>query len=85
MTRTLLLATAMLLIPLHALASSTSNDRAKTLGPIARITPPCTAVNPCAVPTPALGTLPTLFQLERQTRNEVMPASKRREARDGKL
>ena len=67
MIRTLLLATAMLLVPVAALASSNSSDRAKTIRPRATA---CTPLNPCAVPPPALDlprSLAAVVQAEAQS------------------
>lgn len=46
-----LLATALLLLPLHALASTTQSLEQPALGTV-RVDKPCSPVNPCAVPTP---------------------------------
>ena len=39
--------------------ASASVERAKELGPIAQVTPPCTNLNPCAVATPEIGAAET--------------------------
>ena len=61
MTRIMLLATAMVLTPVFAMASSSQPDRPRvqSLGPIAGSSMPCTPYNLCAIPTPALGGMAT--------------------------
>jgi hypothetical protein len=62
MNPVLLLATAMVLAPVNAMASSNQpTPRPRDLGPVAQVTPPCTSLNPCAVPPPALQAPPSVL------------------------
>jgi hypothetical protein len=63
-----LLATALVLLPGSAMAStSRTAPPAKQLGPVAHVTRPCTPLNPCAVPTPALSNPASPSGMERRT------------------
>jgi hypothetical protein len=72
MTRIMLLATAMVLMPVYAMASENQSDRPQAAGDstqrlaIPRPSLPCTPLNPCAVPPPALGAVPDIAGMETQ-------------------
>ena len=81
MTRIMLLATAMVLMPVYAMASANQSDRPQAVldsaksgfdsaksGLIPRPIRPCTPFNPCAVPPPAISAVPDLPALETQAR-----------------
>jgi hypothetical protein len=70
MTRIMLLATAMVLMPVHAMASANTSERPQAAPSSTftrNATPPCTPYNPCAVPPPALSAVPGILP-ERQAR-----------------
>ena len=74
MTRIMLLATAMVLMPVYALASANksippqaASESSKTLT-IRRPILPCTPLNPCALPPPAISAVPPLAAMEKQAR-----------------
>jgi hypothetical protein len=74
MTRIMLLATAMVLMPVYAMASANQTGRPQAVpdstrsGIIPRPILPCTPFNPCAVPPPALSAVPDIPGLQTQAR-----------------
>lgn len=68
MTRIMLLATAMVLMPVYAMASANQSlppqaDSIKTES-IRRPIQPCTPFNPCAVPPPAISAVPPALETQ---------------------
>jgi len=87
MIRIPLLAMAMVFLPSQAMASSFPTvPRPRDLGPVAQVTPPCTPVNPCAVTSPAIGSVPPLPMPERHTGNRrAAPSASQEETQHAKL